>query len=187
TASVESSFSTFPVTSGTFSWSPAHDVITCQASGGLPELSTMFVRIANTASDATGRTLFASFESRFKTTVHTVQDTTPPVISIFAPAEGATEGAYFQVNGLASDETALDRVEAKLDEGSWLSQNSSAGPNEERAWTQSYTPSFYVNGWHTVTARAVDQAGNVSPSVSVHVKFAAVPDSYYLQSIHPSQ
>jgi glycosidase len=68
-ASVEKAFSTVPSVHGAISWSPTHDVMTFRPQNvGFPPETMVDVRIADIARERkSGRKLFASFESRFKT------------------------------------------------------------------------------------------------------------------------
>jgi hypothetical protein len=69
TRSVESAFSTSPVTTGAFAWSPARDTMTFTPGGvGYPTQSMVSVRITATArAAASGNSFYSAFESRFKT------------------------------------------------------------------------------------------------------------------------
>jgi len=69
TGSVESAFSTVPVVSGAFAWSPSRETMTFTPGGeGFPARTLVTVRIAAAARDAAAHRMFyAAFESRFKT------------------------------------------------------------------------------------------------------------------------
>jgi glycosidase len=68
TGSVEAAFSTVPAAPGNFSWSPTHDTLTfTPRDTGFPVQTMVQVHVADTARDASGRELYAAFESRFKT------------------------------------------------------------------------------------------------------------------------
>jgi glycosidase len=68
TGSVERAFSTVPPVKGAFSWSAANDEMTVTPEGrALPPGTLFTVNIAATARDAaSGKTLYAPFESRFR-------------------------------------------------------------------------------------------------------------------------
>jgi hypothetical protein len=69
TRSVESAFSTSPVATGAFAWSPMRDTLTFTPAGaGFPPQTLVSVRIAATArAAASGNLFYSTFESRFKT------------------------------------------------------------------------------------------------------------------------
>ncbi len=90
TNSVQSAFSTTPAVGGTFAWSAAHDTMTFTPGGaGLPPLTTVVVRITNSAVDAvSGNAMFAPYQLQFHTGSG-VADVTPPTISLLTPTNGA--------------------------------------------------------------------------------------------------
>lgn len=95
-------------------------------------------------------------------------DTTPPTVSISAPATGATVSGTVAVSGSAGDDAALSRVEVRVDGGAWQQATGSS------SWTWSWATAAVTDGTHTLTARATDQAGNTtSTSRSVTVANSA--------------
>jgi glycosidase len=180
TASVEAAFSTLPATTGSFTWSTAHDQVTYQATGGLPALTALAVHLASSAAATDGTQFYAPFEARFTTASQSVTDITPPTITFTAPKEGATLSESTStggVGGTAWDDTAVARIELRLDGGPWVQESTSTIYGVVN-WGQGFFSQFYLNGWHVFEARAFDTAGNVSPIASVHVKFANVPGNY---------
>ena len=81
TASVQSAFSTSPVTTGTFAWSTTalpNDTMTfTPAAPGLAANTLYTVTIASTAADPVGKAFFAPFQSRFTTGSNAVQTARP--------------------------------------------------------------------------------------------------------------
>lgn len=69
TNSVQKAFSTVPLVTGAFSWSPAHDKLTFTPEAAVfPDGENVRVTVAASAQSAEGgRTLFAPYELRFKT------------------------------------------------------------------------------------------------------------------------
>jgi glycosidase len=177
TASVESGFATTPGTTGTFTWSSAHDLVTYLASGGLPELTTMVIQIAVTAAASDGTHLSAPFEERFTTAGHTVQDTTPPTIVVTAPAENDVLSDIAYVRGTASDNVNVATVEVNLDNGPWIDYTP-GGTRTSLDFSQSIFTQFQVNGRHVISVRAIDAAGNFSPTINIDVTIATVPPAY---------
>jgi hypothetical protein len=172
TNSVQSAFSTAPAVSGTFSWSGAHDVLTFTAGGsGLPALTTLIVKITNSAVDAvSGKAMYAPYQMQFRTT--TTSETIPPTLSIQTPASNAVIAGNFQISGVASDNVAVQKVEIKLDGGIWTA---ATGINP---WLLSLNSSNFLNGPHIISARAKDTSGNISVTNSVGVRFINVPGNY---------
>lgn len=80
TNSVQAAFSLSPAVSGSFSWSPAHDTLVFTAGGaGLPPLTNCFLRLTNSArAAATGQTLLAPYELKFKTAAFSVRAAASP-------------------------------------------------------------------------------------------------------------
>ncbi|HTY87885.1 MAG TPA: alpha-amylase family glycosyl hydrolase, partial [Candidatus Acidoferrum sp.] len=173
TNSVQAAFSVNPPASGSFSWSPANDVLTFTPSVGLTGLTNVTVRVTNTALDAvSGNAMFAPYELKFATAAFSVHDTSPPAVFLQAPANGALAAGNFIISGTATDDLAVTKVEVQLDSGPWLKAN---GTN---SWSLSLNSSNFLNGLHLVSARATDVGGNLSPTNSVSVKFFNVPGGY---------
>ena len=97
-------------------------------------------------------------------------DTTPPVVSISAPSSGTTAAGLITVAGTASDNSALTKVDVVVDASA---PQPAAGT---ASWQEPLDTSAYVNGNHTITARATDSAGNVgTASLSVDVSNTQPP------------
>ena len=94
-------------------------------------------------------------------------DTTPPAVSIAAPAAGATVGGAISVSGNASDSGGVASVAVSVDGGSYTPATGTA------SWSESLDTSALSNGPHTITARALDTSGNASTAnVGVTVRNA---------------
>jgi hypothetical protein len=99
-------------------------------------------------------------------------DTTPPSISITAPAAGATVSGTITVSASASDNVGLAGVQFKLD-GVNTGAEVTAAP-----YAVSWTATTATNGAHTLTAVARDAAGNSTTSAGVIVTISnSVPDT----------
>lgn len=80
-------------------------------------------------------------------------DTTKPTITIVSPINGATiNTSSFTISGTASD-TNLQKVEVSIDSGSYQLVTGTT------SWNVSI--SGLSNGFHNITARATDNAGNI--------------------------
>lgn len=92
-------------------------------------------------------------------------DTTPPTVSLTAPAAGATLSGTVMVTAAATDDVGVTRVELYLD-GSLLATDTA--PPFSFAWDTTKCG----DGSHTLQARADDAAGNsaVSAPVSIMVQ-----------------
>ena len=94
---------------------------------------------------------------------NSVTDTTPPTISITAPANGATVSGTVTVSANASDNVGVTGVQFFLD-GASLGLQLVTGP-----YSVSWDSTSTTNGAHTLTAQARDAAGNVGNAVAVSV------------------
>ena len=92
-------------------------------------------------------------------------DTTPPAVSITAPANGATVSATINVSAGASDNVGVAGVQFLLD-GANLGAEDTSSP-----YSVSWNTTAASNGSHTLVARARDAAGNTqTSSVTVTVQ-----------------
>jgi chitodextrinase len=94
---------------------------------------------------------------------NSVTDTTPPTISITAPANGATVSGTVTVSANASDNVGVTGVQFFLD-GANLGLPLVSGP-----YSVSWDSTSTTNGAHTLTAQARDAAGNVGNAVAMSV------------------
>lgn len=100
-------------------------------------------------------------------------DTTPPTVSITAPAAGATiSGTSYTVSANASDATGVAKVEFYVD-GTLKSTDTSA------PYSFSLDTSTLSNGTHSFTAKATDSSTNANAATSSAVS-ATVSNSTYL-------
>ena len=90
-------------------------------------------------------------------------DTTPPTVSITAPASGATVSGTTTVSASASDNVGVAGVQFLVD-GSNLGSEDTASP-----YSVSWNTSTASNGSHSLTAVARDAAGNRTTSSAVGV------------------
>jgi peptidoglycan/xylan/chitin deacetylase (PgdA/CDA1 family) len=89
-------------------------------------------------------------------------DTTPPTVSLTAPAANATISGNVSVTASASDDVAVQHVDFLLD-GELLS-TALASP-----YSTSWDTSTATEGAHSLTARASDTSGNATTSAAVSV------------------
>jgi len=97
------------------------------------------------------------------TTAAPLGDTTPPTVSITAPADGATVAGTVTVSASATDNVGVVGVQFKLD-GVNLGAEITKAP-----YTLAWITSTASQGKHTLTAVARDAAGNTATSSSVTV------------------
>ncbi|MEY2429441.1 MAG: hypothetical protein QOJ40_2326, partial [Verrucomicrobiota bacterium] len=174
TNSVQAAFALTPSLSGAFAWSTAHDAMAFTPGGaGLPGLTMITVRVTNTAIGAiSGKTMFGSYEMRFKTAATSIQDSVPPLVSIQSPAGNAIVTANLTISGTASDNIAVQKVEIRLDNGPWVTASGTS------TWNYSLNSSNFLNGPHMVSARATDSSNTLSSTNGVPVWFFNIPGSY---------
>ena len=134
------------------------DAVSCSpASGSTFALGTTTVTC--TASDSHGNTAHSSF------TV-TVQDTTPPSVSLTAPSSGATvSGSSVTLTATASDTVAVANVQFKVD-GTNIRSAITSSP-----YTTTWNSAGVSDGSHTLYAVAEDTSGNyATSSISISVR-----------------
>ena len=89
-------------------------------------------------------------------------DTTPPVVSIGAPANSSTVGGTVRISANASDNIAVTRVEFYV--GAALQATSTSAP-----FGCSWSTAALANGVYILSSKAYDAAGNVGESANVAV------------------
>jgi hypothetical protein len=90
-------------------------------------------------------------------------DTTPPTVSMSAPASGATVSGSVTVSANPSDNVGVVGVQFLLD-GASLGAEVAAAP-----YSTAWNSATAANGPHTLSARARDAAGNQTTSAVVNV------------------
>jgi chitinase len=101
--------------------------------------------------------------------VSVLNDFTPPVVTLDAPAGGSTVAGTRTVSATASDDVAVTRVEFYIN--NVLASTSSAAP-----FSFAWDTSELAAGFYTLSARAYDAAGNVGQSPDLPAEVAAVQD-----------
>ena len=104
------------------------------------------------------------------TTLTPAPDTTPPTVSLTAPASGTSVSGTINVTGNASDNVGIVGVQFLLD-GNDLGAEDTTSP-----YSVSWDTSTATNGAHVLTARARDAADNSTTSAARNVIVAA-PDT----------
>ena len=103
-------------------------------------------------------------------------DTTQPTVRISAPTAGSTVSGSVAVNGSASDNTTVAKVEVSLDNGVYQAATATPPlPVGSLAWTYSLDTTQLSNGSHSITVRATDSSNNVqtaTESVTVNNQVA---------------
>jgi hypothetical protein len=87
-----------------------------------------------------------------------------PVVSIVAPATGATVQGTVSVSGTASDSAGVAKVEVSVDGAAYQAASGTA------SWSFPLNTGAYPAGSHAIAARATDTAGNAT-ATSVSVMF----------------
>jgi hypothetical protein len=113
------------------------------------------------------------------TIANTPPDTTPPSVSITAPAASATVSGTVSVTADASDNVGVAGVQFKLD-GATLGAEDATSP-----YSVSWTTTTASNGTHTLTAVARDVAGNTKTSAGVAVTVSNVSAGGGIASAYP--
>ncbi|WP_404371742.1 M20/M25/M40 family metallo-hydrolase [Corallococcus coralloides] len=97
-------------------------------------------------------------------------DTTPPTVSLTAPASGATVNGTTSLTASASDNVGVSRVEFLVDGA--VKGTSFASP-----YSYAWDSRTVANGSHTVAAKAYDSAGNNTVTAARTVTVANVSTS----------
>ena len=95
-------------------------------------------------------------------------DTTPPSVSLTAPADGATVGGSVSLAASASDNGTIDHVD-------FLVNGSSVGSDTTAPYAITWNSTTLTDGQATLSARAVDSAGNSSTSAGRTVTIDNTP------------
>jgi len=143
---------TFASTGGT-----SHSSVVSGLSNG--QSYAYYVRCQDTAGNANTSDLTIAFAVA-------APDTTPPTVSLSAPAAGATVSGSVSVNATASDNVGVAGVQFLLD-GANLGAEVTAAP-----FSVSWNSTTASNGAHSLSARARDAAGNQTTSAVVGVTVA---------------
>jgi len=96
---------------------------------------------------------------------HAIQiqiDGTPPTVSLTAPTAGAIVAGPTTLSATASDNVSVDHVDFRVD-------GNTVGTAISSPWTINWDSTTVADGQHTITARAVDSAGNTTTSSTVSV------------------
>jgi chitodextrinase len=138
-----------------FSWN------TATATNGTHTLRAIATDTSNNSTTSAGVTV----------TVNNVVDTTPPTVSITAPANGATVSGTVNVTANASDNVAVASVQFQLD-------GASVGALDTTApYAFSWNTATATNGAHTLRAIAKDSSNNSTTSAGVTVTVNNVADT----------
>ena len=121
---------------------------------------------AGAASDAAGNASLASTSTDNTVTANVPVDTTPPTVSLTAPAAGATVTGTVTVTANADDDVGVVGVQFLLD-GANLGAEDATAP-----YSASWSSTTAADGSHTLRAQARDAAGNVTTSSPVTVTVA---------------
>ncbi len=81
-------------------------------------------------------------------------DNISPTVSITYPIGGSSVYGNGKISGVASDNVSLNKLQVKIDSGSWLN---AIGSNN---WYYDINYSSLTNGSHLIYAKAIDSAGN---------------------------
>src|SRR5207249_3798481 len=106
------------------------------------------------------------------TVSNTAADTTPPTVSMTAPANGSTVSGTVTVSANASDNVGVAGVQFKLD-GNNLGAEDTASP-----YSISWNSTTAGNGSHTLSAVARDAAGNQATAAPVTVTVSNTSTSF---------
>ena len=135
---------------------------------------TFSMRISSTSADGVA---FVSREGTTSTrrpqlvvTTSPPPDQTAPTVSITAPADGADVSGSIAVDASASDNVGVTSVTFSVD-------GSSIGTDTTSPYEMPWDTTLVANGAHTLTARAVDAAGNTGDAAPIGVNVGNTVDT----------
>ncbi len=174
TNAVQQAFTVQPVVGGVFTWSANGTQMTFTPNlPGFAGATSVVVRVGANAFDRVSTNhLFAAFETFFVTSASTNTDTTPPTVAIDTVAGGGVVRGAVTLSGTAADNVSVQRVEMRLDAGEWTAVDGTV------AWSRGFDSALFLNGAHTLSARAIDAIGNLSAEVVTNVYFFNVAGAY---------
>ncbi len=149
---------------GTAAFSPSSCSPSCTTT--LTITTSASTPIGTSTITITGTGGGVSHTTSFSLSVTSASDTTPPTVSITAPAGGATvAGTAVTVSATAADNVGVAGVQFLLD-GANLGNEDTASP-----YSLTWNTTTTTGGPHALSARARDAAGNlaVAPDVNVTV------------------
>lgn len=173
TTSVQQAFSVTPPMNGEFSWSVNRRVMTFTPSPGFLGATMIVARVETNAFDTESTNHFySSFETFFRTAPASYTDAVPPTIVMHTPADGSTVTGLVLITGTASDNVFVEKVEIRVNGGDWIKATGTT------TWAMTFDSANFLNGSHTISARATDSSGNNSTQAQVTLRFFNVPGPY---------
>jgi archaellum component FlaF (FlaF/FlaG flagellin family) len=134
--------------------------------------ATITARASDTAGNAT------TSAARTVSVTNAAPDTTPPTVSLTAPADGATVSGPVTISADAADNVGVTQVE-------FLVNGTVVGTDTSSPYSTTWASTSIANGAATITARARDSAGNATTSTARNVTvsnagltFTSIADAY---------
>jgi glucuronoarabinoxylan endo-1,4-beta-xylanase len=124
---------------------------TTKSSNGSHTLKAVATDTAGNSATSTGDTVTVS------------NAVAPPVVSISTPANGSTVSGIIAISGMASSSLSVSLVQVSVDGGGF---SNASGTNN---WTLTLDTASLTNASHSLTAKAIDSAGNSGLSNSVTI------------------
>jgi endo-1,4-beta-mannosidase len=133
-------------------------------------------------TDTSTCNLISAFSTKQAAKSGKTLDTTAPTVSISSPSSGGSVSGTVSISGTATDNLGLSKVEVALNGGIWRAATGTS------SWSYSWDTTVWINGSHTITARAVDTQNNISTSqITVTVNNGAVTSTSYEITASKSQ
>lgn len=183
-------FATAPVTGGTIYYKQANlsDRISFPEGRGTPFIQsstgTPINNVTSTKqnlSSATGLLLLASENPSTTSTSrfywHNTIELVPPSVALSGPADGARVSGGVTISADASDNKGVERVEFLVD-------GAVVGTDRDAPYSVSWDSATVADGQATISARAVDTAGNAKTSTSRTVAVDNTPPA--VASVSPA-
>ena len=97
-----------------------------------------------------------------------VADTVPPVAAITSPASGTTIKGLTNLEGTATDNDGVAKVEVSVDSGAFAPTNLSGASTTSQAWSYLLDTTKLSNASHNVVVKVTDLTGNTATATATY-------------------
>ena len=148
---------------------------TATLSGVNPQTMTVPVTKGTYTLTLNGSPASKSSGSYTVTISYPVADTVPPAASISSPAPGTTIKGLTNIEGTATDNDGVSKVEVSLDGGAFVQTNLTGTSTTSQKWSYLLDTTTLSNASHTVTVRVTDLTGNIATVSATYTVNNAAP------------
>jgi len=109
------------------------------------------------------------------TVSYPVADTVPPAASIASPTSGATITGLTNIQGAATDNDGVSKVEVSVDGGTSTLASLTGTSTTNQSWNYLWDTTRLSNATHTVTVKVTDLTGNTGTASATYTVNNAAP------------